>query len=515
MLLVGPRGASSAGWPEHPVVHEVFTWVWLADLERIAGRPMTLADVPDDVWDDVARPGIDAVWLMGVWQRSPLGAAIARSEPSMVDAQRAALDDGTDADVVGSAYCIRDYVVDDRLGGDEALTAARAALAARGVRLVLDFVPNHVAPDHPWVRSRPELFVHGSRDDLDREPASFLDVDGRVFARGRDPFFPAWPEVLQLDASSAALRTAAAELVARLTDRCDGLRCDMAMLMLDDVFHRTWGDRASGGPAPDGGRGYWPTVIGAARAIRPDFAFWAEAYWDLEPVLLEQGFDACYDKRLYDLLVRRAPAAEVRAHVSADPALQRRTVRFVENHDEPRAAAAFEPAAHRAALVTVFTLPGVALLHEGEADGRHVRVPVTLGRRPLEPRDAALRQFVDRLLDALAGGLRHGDWTLVRVEGWPDNDSAERLAAWCWTGDASRHLVVVNLSGERADGVVRLDWDDPRADHGDDPRDGPSAAVVFDDLLSGERYVRDRSQLVEDGLYVALEGHAVHLLRTR
>ena len=319
---------------------------------------------------------------------------------------------------------------------------ARSALAARGVRLVLDFVPNHVAPDHPWVRSRPELFVHGSRDDLERDPRSFLEVGEQVFARGRDPYFPAWPEVLQLDASSAALRAAAAELVAGLTDRCDGLRCDMAMLMLDDVFHRTWGDRASGqevsgSPAPDGGRGYWPTVIGAARAVRPDFVFWAEVYWDLEPVLLDQGFDACYDKRLYDLLVGRAPAGEVRAHVAADPDRQWCTVRFVENHDEPRAAAVFDGAQHRAALVTVFTLPGVALLHEGEADGRRVRVPVTLGRRPVEPCDAELRRFVDRLLGALAGGLRDGGWTLMSVEGWPDNRSAERLAAWAWTGSGS------------------------------------------------------------------------------
>ena len=497
----------SGSWPEHPVVHEIFAWVWLEELERAAGRPLTLADVPAEVWDDVARPGIDAVWLMGVWQRSPLGAAIARTEPSMVEAQRAALPDVTDDDVVGSAYCIRDYVVDERLGGDEALAVARAALAVRGVRLVLDFVPNHVAPDHPWVTTHPALFVRGTRDDLERDPSSFLEVGEHVFARGRDPYFPAWPEVLQLDASSASLRGAAADVLAGLTDRCDGVRCDMAMLVLDDVFHRTWGDRASGGAAPDGGRGYWPTVIAAARAIRPDFVFWAEAYWDLEPVLLEQGFDACYDKRLYDVLAHGVPASEVRAHVAADPAVQRRTVRFVENHDEQRAATVFDGAEHRAALVAVSTLPGVLLLHEGEADGRRVRVPVTLGRRPAEAGDADLRSFVDRLLGALAGGLREGEWTLVTVEGWPDNHSADRLVAWTWAGGESPHLVVVNLSGERADGRVRAGWPNLGVDL--------SADVVLDDLLTGERYVRDGSQLAADGLYVALEGHGVHLLQLR
>ena len=91
----------------------------------------------------------------------------------------------------------------------------------------------------------------------------------------------------------------------------------------------------------------------------------------------------------------------------------------------------------------------------------------------------------------------------MSVEGWPDNRSAERLAAWAWTGSESRHLVVVNLSGERADGRVRVGWADLPAE------------VVFDDLLSGERYERDSSQVAADGLYVALEGHGVHLLRMR
>jgi hypothetical protein len=490
-------------WPANPVVLEIFTWVWLADLATAYGRPITLAEVPDAVWDDVARPGIDSVWLMGVWERSPLGAQIARTNPAMATAQRAALPDLTDADVVGSAYCIRDYVVDPRLGGEAGLASARAALARRGVRLVLDLVPNHVAPDHRWVREHPEFFVQGTAAELARAPDAFLQVGDRVLACGRDPYFPAWPDVLQLDTSHAGLRAAMVELVASLAARCDGVRCDMAMLALDDVFARTWGTRASGGPRPDGGRGYWPTLIGATRAARPDFAFWAEAYWDLEPVLLEQGFDACYDKRLYDRVAHHGPVdlAGVRAHLGADLAYQRRTIRFVENHDEPRAAAVLEPAAHRAALAAVFTLPGVALLHEGEADGRRVRIPVTLGRRPAEPLDLELRAFVARLLAAVAGGMRRGAWALAPIWGWPDNPSAERLLAWTWRATERRHVVVVNLGADRADGRVQLGWPDLAGQ-----------TIVLDDLLSGQRFEHAGDQLVADGLYVALAGHGVHLL---
>ena len=471
--------------PANPLVHEIFTWVWLHDVADRLGRPVTLGDVPDEVWDSVAGRGVDAVWLMGVWERSPAGAAIARAHPAMSASQHEALPDCTDDDVIGSAYCIRNYHVDERLGGDAGLAVARDALASRGVGLVLDFVPNHVAPDHPWVHEHPDHFVR--------------EVDGTI-ALGRDPYFPPWPEVLQLDASLPAVRRAAADVVSSIAERCDGVRCDMAMLVLDDVFVRTWGDRARGGAAPDGGRSYWPAVIGAVRAEHPAFAFWAEAYWDLEPVLVEQGFDACYDKRLYDRLVHREPAAAIRDHLGADPSAQAHTVRFVENHDEPRLAATLPVPFDRAAAVVALTLPGVALLHEGQADGRRIRVPVTLGRRPAETPDDDLGEWYEHLLDVIGNGLRRGEWALATVDGWPDNRSCEHLAAWTWSAPEVTHLVVVNLSDRPADGLVRL------------PAVGDGALTMVD-AISGERFERDGGSIRRDGLYVSLGGGGTHLLR--
>src|SRR5438477_6477877 len=149
-------------WPRRPVIYEVNTWVWLNSLGHYYQRAITLGSVPAEAWDALALPGADAVWLMGVWRRSERGRAIALEEQSFREATAAALPDATDEDVVGSAYCVRDYEVDERLGGDAGLAAAREALAARGLGLVLDWVPNHVAPDHPWVVTQPDYFVHGS-----------------------------------------------------------------------------------------------------------------------------------------------------------------------------------------------------------------------------------------------------------------------------------------------------------------------------------------------------------------
>jgi hypothetical protein len=234
------------------------------------------------------------------------------------------------------------------------------AIERRGLRLVLDFVPNHVAPDHPWVTEHPEYFVRGNAGDAAAAPDSFVETAGQVFACGKDPFFPAWPDVLQLNAFAPGLRQAVVDTVSTLAEQCDGLRCDMAMLVLNTVFERTWGARAGDKPADD----YWKTVIPAVKAKVSGFRFIAEAYWDLEWELQQQGFDHCYDKKLYDRM-EHGPAESVREHLLADPAYQKGMVRFIENHDEPRAAATFPDGKGRAAAVAILTLPGARLLHEG------------------------------------------------------------------------------------------------------------------------------------------------------
>lgn len=487
-------------WPKRPIIYEINTQVWLRELGMKKKAPVTLATVPKSEWDALAALKVDAVWFMGVWERSPAGIAVAMGNEGLLADFRRALPDFTEADNVGSPYCVRTYEVDPHLGGKEGLAKARRELAKRGMRLILDFVPNHVAPDHPWVAKHPDYFIHGNYDECLREPAAFIATGGHVFACGRDPYFPAWPDVLQLNAFSGGLRAAVIDTVSSIAEQCDGVRCDMAMLVMNDIFQRTWGERA--GVRPD--EEYWPEVIGAVRAAHPGFLFMAEAYWDLEWELRQQGFDYCYDKKLYDRL-ERGPAESVRLHLCADLDYQERLVRFIENHDEPRAAAVFSPEQEKAAAVIVMTLPGAVLLHEGQFEGRKVRLPVFLGRRPDEPPDKKLQAFFHSLLKVIAGeDLRKGEWRLCERHGWPDNQSCLNLVAWCWTGESSRHVVVVNLSPCRSQGQVRLPWND---------LDGYSWELH--DLLNMEVFPRDGRELGETGLFVDLDAWKFHLFAFR
>ena len=482
-------------WPKHPVIYEINTWVWLNELSRKYNKPVTLATVPPEEWSYLSSFGADAIWFMGVWERSPAGIAIANQNKGLLEDFQRALSDFRPEDNVGSPYCVRQYVVDKHLGGPEGLAAARSMLRERGLRLLLDFVPNHVAPDHPWVFEHLQYFIRGNGDDLTREPGSFFDSGGNVFACGRDPFFPPWQDVLQLNAFDQGLRDAVIGTVSSIARQCDGIRCDMAMLMLNNIFERTWGARA--GQKPD--KDYWTTAIPAIKAKYPEFRFIAEAYWDLEWELQQQGFDFCYDKKLYDRMEHGA-AENVRLHLLADSSYQEGMVRFIENHDEPRAAATFPDGKGRAAAVAILTLPGARLVHEGQFEGRKVRLPVFLDRRPIEAADQDLKTFYQKLLKAINHDIfKNGRWLLCERSGWPDNQSYLNILSWCWTKNDERYLVIINFSEINSQARVHVPWDELRG-----------RTWRLSDALSGEIYDRGGNDMRGNGLHVDLGPWSCH-----
>jgi glycosidase len=326
--------------PRYPALYQINTRVRQTELAHALGRAATLDDFSDAELDRLAELGFDWIWLLGVWQTGPASQRVSLSEPAWRREFQQALPDLHDEDIGGSCFAIRSYTVHDGLGGDAALARLRERMRSRGLKLMLDFVPNHVALDHPWVDEQPDFFVPGSAAELANAPQNWCRLrtraGSRVLAHGRDPYFDGWPDTLQLNHAKAQLQQAMIGELQRIATQCDGLRCDMAMLVLPEVFERTWGLRC---------QPFWPKAIAAVRHRHPDFEFMAEVYWDLEWTLQQQGFDHTYDKRLYDRL-RALQARPVRAHLQAGLDYQDRMARFLENHDEPRAASSLgQPAA--------------------------------------------------------------------------------------------------------------------------------------------------------------------------
>jgi hypothetical protein len=298
------------------------------------------------------------------------------------------------------------------------------------------------------VRSRPQLYRQGGAGELDREPWNWFraeTADGpAILAHGRDPNFPGWTDTAQLDYARPETQAAMEAELLRISALCDGLRCDMAMLLLPDVFERSWGVR----PAP-----FWPNAIARVRRAHPGFTFLAEAYWNLEWPLLQDGFDLAYDKRLYDRLSADA-AGPVRNHLRADPGFQRRLARFLENHDEERAAAALPAPRHRAAALIAYLTPGLKFFQDGQLQGHRARLPVQLCRAPKEAEDAEIAAFYAALLELLRSGLPAGEWRLLD----PPAD-AEAAIVFRWTDRSGGLLVAVNF----ADPPLRFELPSPEA----------------------------------------------------
>jgi glycosidase len=416
----------------YPLLYQINTRVWLNELSRQLGRPATLDDIADTDLDHLAELGFDWVWLLSVWQTGEASRAVSRSRADWRREFEQTLPDLCEEDIAGSGFAITGYQVAEALGGNAALVRLRRRLKARGLQLLLDFVPNRMALDHPWVDRHPEYFVAGSESDLARDPENYCwlhPASGKkVFAHGRDPFFPGWPDTLQLNYGNPVLQVAMSEELRKVAQLCDGVRCDMAMLILPEVFERTWGIR----PEP-----FWPRAIETVHREYPRFLLMAEVYWDLEWTLQQQGFDYTYDKRLYDRL-RDGHARPVRDHLRAGMDFQNKLARFLENHDEPRAATTFPPGLHEAAAVMTYLAPGLRLFHQGQFEGRRKRISPHLGRGPDEPPDPTVQAFYDRLLAVLRRpAVRQGRWQLLEcLPAWAGNWTSDGFVAYAWEDTA-------------------------------------------------------------------------------
>ena len=472
----------------YPLLYQVNTRVWLTQLSRDCGRVATLDDIPDVELDRLADRGFDWLWFLSVWQTGPAAQQISRSHPEWLREFEETLHDLCEDDIGGSGFAITAYDAHQNIGGDAALARLRERLRARGLRLMLDFVPNHTGCDHSWVEEYPDYYIAGNEQHFTLTPQNYgkatCKQGDRILAYGRDPYFSGWPDTFQLNYGNQRTQEAMLAALLKIASQCDGVRCDMAMLLLPEVFERTWGTPAAS---------FWPNAIARVREQYPDFFFMAEVYWDLEWTLQQQGFNFTYDKRLYDRL-REGPPVPVRQHFLAGLDYQNSLARFLENHDESRAAATFPVERHRAAAVISFLCPGLRFFHQGQFEGRTKRISPHLVRGPDETVNEDVKEFYDRLLTVLRDPVvRRGEWRLLEcTPAWEENRSCERFISFAWEdADGTRLIVAVNYSPNQSQCYVQLPF-----------RDLAGANWHLKDLMGDAEYERDGNDLLTRGLYL-------------
>ena len=484
----------------YPLLYQVNVRVHLNAMARVIGREATLDDILDQELSDWAAAGFEWIWLLSVWQTGPAARQISRDNLSLQSELQKVLPDLIDQDIGGSGFAIQQYEVSRELGGNESLQRLRSRMQSHGLKLMLDFVPNHMAPDHAWVDEQTNYFVMGTEEDLHNQPHNYRRTTtrygDRIIAMGRDPNFPGWADTLQLNYGNLALQQAMLEELQRISELCDGVRCDMAMLILPAVFRRTWGIET---------QAFWPNAIRRVRESRPDFVFMAEVYWDLEWELQQQGFDYCYDKRFYDRL-RGADPQSIRMHLIAGLDYQNRLARFLENHDETRAATAFSLAKHRAAAVLTYLAPGLRFFHQGQLEGHRQHISPHLIRGPVESTDSETANFYDWLLGVLRlPTLRDGCWSLLEAQSTTQSGgSHQNIVAYQWSHSSGNCLLVaVNYCGTSSRAYVKTAGDLVGRQ-----------VFRFESLWDGARKDRSVEKRVVEGLPLELPPWGIYLLST-
>ena len=491
--------------PNNPKLYEINTRVWLRRFDTPA-RPATLEHVPLSVWDELAGKGINIVWLMGVWKLNSSVVEKYSLTDELVRGYRRALPDWRREDVIGSPYAVDSYSISSYVGNLESLQALRNTLHQRGMRLMLDFVPNHFSADSHLIHTHPEHFLQGNNALLQRDPKTFYRPQNNpqnkelIFAHGRDPYFPAWTDSVQVNYFNPDARRFMTDTLLQLAQVCDGVRCDMAMLILNDIFANTWREAAAEMNYQIPQQEFWPQAIQQVKKQYPQFIFMAEAYWDKEWSLQQQGFDYTYDKKLLDRL-RSGDVAAVLGHLRAEPEYQAHSVRFLENHDEDRAVAALGKERSLAAAVIISTIPGLRFYHDGQFEGKHIQLPIQLGREPAEPPQQDILDYYQKLLAVTKECIfDDGHWQLLSAApAWVGSDSYLNILTWLWQYEDQRRLVVVNFSDKISQCRVQIEIS------------GRGEELEFLDLLAERIYRISRQEFNASGLSIELGPYQSHI----
>jgi hypothetical protein len=483
----------------NPKLYEINTRVWIKKF----GPNTTFSQIPQNAFRELSHKGINIIWLMGIWKTCPSTIERCCFEPELISAYNRSLKDWTKSDVIGSPYSIDEYEINPALGSWEELKQLKNYLNSIGIKLFVDFVSNHFSADSKYIQTNPEIFLKADEEFFQGDSFTFFRPDAdpqNVYAHGRDPFFPAWTDTIQINFFSLEARKFMTDILLKLTDVCDGVRCDMAVLPLNNVFQNTWLGVLNkfGFSRPDAE--FWKNAISVVKRKNSEFVFLGEAYWDLEWNLQQLGFDYTYDKRLTDRLAAN-DLAGVRAHLSAEKSFQLKSVRFLENHDEQRAVTKFGKQRSLAAATAVDTIQGMKFYFDGQFEGKKNKLPVQLGRDMEEKVCTGIREYYDKLLTITKAEIfQNGEWSVMEpITIGYNNKSHENFFAWRWILNGELRIIVINYSYSTCQCRLKLDIKHDKR------------KITLIDLLTDELYERWVDEVNNVGLYIELKGHQCHI----
>ena len=421
----------------HPILYEISTRPWLYELSQKYGKSITkLKDIPTTEFDNLKKSGIEIVWMMGVWKLGTYGLEFDRKQD-----YSGVLPDWTKDDVIGSPYSITEYECNPDIGTNDDLVWLRKQINSRGMKLMLDFVPNHSAVDAPTASSNPKLYMRAPPGKTD--PSRYTDSG---IAYGKDPYFSPWLDVIQWNYWEAETIQFMKQNLLTVLKYADGARCDMAHLILNDVFGQTWKEELDAWSYSKPSNEFWEVVIKEAKSKYPNAILLAEVYEDWEIEKLNQlGFDYCYDKALLDKLEGSAQDVNDYIHYKGE-SFYGHVAHFVENHDENRVVYNMQGNLEKAkaAGTIAATLGGMIFFNHGQWSGLKNKLDVHLRRGASESADSGTENHYKKLMQIIADSAFKGPnyYFVYNISGDKELD----FIGYIREVDDAHYLVVVNYA---------------------------------------------------------------------
>jgi hypothetical protein len=445
----------------NPHLIEINTRLWLKNLKQKHSYPeMTISSIPDEEWLNLKHLGFDAVWLIGVWDCGKKSYEIAKKDKELIE--KAEKLNYPIEKISCSPYSIVEYKLDPSLGFDWELKALKDKLNSFGLSLFLDFVSNHTSIDNAYHDDCMDCFIKATKEDYDRNPDLFypIEKDGKTIylAYGKDPNFPSWKDTLQLNYFNPITREKMKENFMKVMEVCDGVRCDMVMLTLNDIHESTWGWLLSKNGFKKPETEFWHEIISSAKHIRPDFVFLAEVYWGLEWKIQQMGFDYTYDKVIYDRL-KSMGSDEIRGHLRAERLYQKRSARFIDNHDEIPSISAMGKQKSMAAAVIISSIRGLRFYNDLQLKGVDKHIPLQFQDIELDKlKNMEIEKFYEKLLKISDHPAFHGgEWNLLELAPiQPEDRSYRNFVAFNWIQRRTMKIVVVNYSQEISSALIKV-----------------------------------------------------------
>ena len=555
----GVRFSEDTDWMSRLVLLAKCVHVWLFQLsEKYARTVSTLFDIPDEELDLLASWGINGLWLIGLWERSPASRQIKRMSGN--------------SEALASAYSIFDYRVAEDLGGPAGLEHLKQRLASRGMRLAADMVPNHMGLDSPWLSEHPGWFISLPRSpfpvytfqgpDLSADHRFSIQIEDHYYNRsdaavvfrhfdhasgreryvyhGNDGTRMPWNDTAQLDYLNPELREAVINTILSVAGMVPIIRFDAAMTLTRKHYQRLWyplpgtgGDipsRAEHGlPAAEFNRAmpreFWREVVDRVNVQAPGTLLLAEAFWLLEGYFVRSlGMHRVYNSAFMNFLKDedndkfRSMIAEVLAF---DPQILKRFVNFLSNPDEETAAAQFGKQDKYFGVCTLMvTLPGLPMFGHGQVEGLAEKFGMEYARPYWGEKPD--QEVVSRHEREIFPLLRRRE-LFAEVENFylldcraGSGEINQNVIAFCNRRGDEAFLVIYHNRYEHAAGAIcqavpRLDGKREDLSLALDLPRGAGRFIAFRDLVSGLEYIREASDLAANGLWIELGAYQRHV----